>query len=101
MSSGCPRCARDKGSFQERDREGRRDERSRRAWAGEGGISGDGSVIRAALPEAARSVGVKDLARAAGLSRVRLYTALLPQGNPQLSTLTAITRVFGLKRRLD
>lgn len=50
-----------------------------------------------ATPRAARGAGITEVARKAGLSWVGLYKALLPDGDPQLSTLMASTRVFGMK----
>ena len=45
---------------------------------------GDGSLIRAALNDVARSGNMSRLARAAGMSREGLYKALSENGNPAL-----------------
>ena len=48
--------------------------------------SGDGSLIRAALNDIARSGNMSRLAREAGMSREGLYKALSENGNPSLAT---------------
>ena len=42
-----------------------------------------------------------DLARKAGMSWVRLYRALRPDGNPNFATVTRITPALGMKVRID
>ena len=62
---------------------------------------GDGSLIRAALGSIARSRNISALAQDAGLNRGNLYKALSNEGNPSFSTVLKITRVLGLKLRVE
>ena len=62
---------------------------------------GDGSLIRAALGSIARSRNISALAQDAGLNRGNLYKALSDEGNPSFSTVLKITRVLGLKLRVE
>jgi probable addiction module antidote protein len=59
--------------------------------------SGDAKVVTAALGIIARSKGMSQMARDAGISREAIYRATGPDGNPTLSTLMAIVRSAGLK----
>jgi len=59
--------------------------------------SGDAKVVTAALGMIARSKGMSQMARDAGISREAIYRATGPDGNPTLSTLMAIVRSAGLK----
>jgi|SRR3989304_3824859 len=45
--------------------------------------------------------GVAKIAKAAGVERESLYRALSPQGNPRLSTLTAVLKAVGLKLSVE
>jgi probable addiction module antidote protein len=45
--------------------------------------------------------GVAKIAKAAGVERESLYRALSAQGNPRLSTLTAVTKALGLKLTVE
>ncbi|MDE0126167.1 MAG: putative addiction module antidote protein [Bryobacterales bacterium] len=58
---------------------------------------GDGSLIRAALNDVARSGNMAGLARKAGMSREGLYKALSAGGNPTFATVVRITRALGLR----
>ncbi|MDE0106599.1 MAG: putative addiction module antidote protein [Bryobacterales bacterium] len=58
---------------------------------------GDGSLIRAALNDVARSRNMAGLAREAGMSREGLYKALSPDGNPTFATVVRIVRALGLR----
>ncbi len=58
---------------------------------------GDGSLIRAALNDVARSGNMAGLAREAGMSREGLYKALSASGNPTFATVVRITRALGLR----
>lgn len=58
---------------------------------------GDGSLIRAALNDVARSGNMAGLARGAGMSREGLYKALSAGGNPTFATVVRITRALGLR----
>ncbi|MCY4530191.1 MAG: putative addiction module antidote protein [Chloroflexi bacterium] len=62
---------------------------------------GDGSLIRAALGSIARSRNISALAQDAGLNRGNLYKALSDEGNPSFSTVLKVTRVLGLKLRVE
>lgn len=53
--------------------------------------------IASALGDVARSKGMSDLARKAGLGRQALYTALSENGNPTLETLTSVLDALGLQ----
>jgi probable addiction module antidote protein len=45
--------------------------------------------------------GVARIAKAAGVERESLYRALSANGNPRLSTLTAVTKALGLKLTIE
>ena len=60
---------------------------------------GDGSLIRAALNDIARSGNMSWLAREIGMSREGLYKALSENGNPAFSTVIRIVRALGLQMR--
>lgn len=60
---------------------------------------GDGSLIRAALNDIARSGNMSWLAREIGMSREGLYKALSENGNPAFSTVVRIVRALGLQLR--
>lgn len=60
---------------------------------------GDGSLIRAALNDIARSGNMTWLARETGMSREGLYKALSKKGNPAFSTVLRIVRALGLQVR--
>lgn len=59
----------------------------------------DGSLMRAALHDIARSRNMSQLAREAGMSREGLYRAWSANGNPTLATVMRITRASGTKVR--
>ena len=61
---------------------------------------GDGSLIRAALNDIARSGNMSRLAREAGMSREGLYKALSEDGNPSFATVMRITRALGMHVRI-
>ena len=60
---------------------------------------GDGSLIRAALSDIARAQNMTQLAKAAGITRVGLYKALSPDGNPSFATVLRIARALGVNWR--
>ncbi len=62
---------------------------------------GDGSLIRAALNDVARSGNMAGLAREAGMSREGLYKALAADGNPTFATVLRITRALGMHVRFS
>ena len=61
---------------------------------------GDGSLIRAALNDIARSGNMSKLAKDVGMSREGLYKALSENGNPTFATIMRITRALGLQVRI-
>jgi probable addiction module antidote protein len=56
----------------------------------------DPAVYLLALRQVAEAHGMATIAKAAGIPRESLYRALGPNGNPRLSTLTAIMRAAGM-----
>ena len=62
---------------------------------------GDGSLIRAALNDIARTGNMSRLARDAGMSRKGLYKALSEDGNPTFATVLRITRALGMRLRIS
>lgn len=58
---------------------------------------GDPELLKAALGDIARSKGMTEIARAAGLGRANLYKALSPQGNPEFATVAKVLRALGLR----
>ena len=61
---------------------------------------GDGSLIRAALQDIARSGNMSRLAREVGMSREGLYKALSEKGNPSFAAVMQITRALGMQLRI-
>ena len=61
---------------------------------------GDGSLIRAALNDVARTGNMSGLARDAGMSREGLYKALSANGNPTFATVMRIATALGLRLRI-
>ena len=57
----------------------------------------DPKHIASALGDVARSQGMSDIARKAGVGRQALYNALSETGNPTLETLTAVLGALGLQ----
>jgi probable addiction module antidote protein len=53
--------------------------------------------IASALGDVARSQGMSEIARKAGVGRQALYNALSENGNPTLETLTAVLGALGLE----
>jgi probable addiction module antidote protein len=58
---------------------------------------GDGSLIRAALGDIARTRGMTRLAKDTGLAREGLYKALSAEGNPEFATVMKVIKALGLK----
>lgn len=58
---------------------------------------GDPPLIAAALGDVARSKGMTEIARNAGVSRDTLYKALTEKGDPRLSTFIGVMKALGLK----
>ncbi len=57
----------------------------------------DAKHIASALRDVARSKGMTDVAKKAGLGRQALYNALSENGNPTLETLIAVLKALGLE----
>lgn len=57
----------------------------------------DQRVFLVALRNVAEARGMSQVAREAQLNRENLYRILSPNGNPQLSSLTALLRSIGLR----
>ncbi len=62
---------------------------------------GDGSLIRAALNDIARSQNMSRLAREVGMTREGLYKALSENGNPSFAIVLRITRALGMQLRIS
>jgi probable addiction module antidote protein len=58
---------------------------------------GDPELLKAALGDIARSKGMTEIARAAGLGRSNLYKALSPDGNPEFATVASVLKALGLR----
>ena len=58
---------------------------------------GDPALITHALGVVARSEGMTEVARKAGLSRASLYKALSEDGRPEFVTVLRVLRALGLK----
>jgi probable addiction module antidote protein len=58
---------------------------------------GDPSLIALALGNIARSRGMTEVSRAAGVTRDTLYKALTKDGDPRLSTFLGVIKALGLK----
>lgn len=57
----------------------------------------DPKHIASALGDVARSKGMSEIARKAGVGRQALYSALSASGNPTLETLTSVLDALGLE----
>lgn len=57
---------------------------------------GDPAIIQATLGDIARSRGMTEVAKGAGVTREALYKALSPKGDPRLSTLLGVMKALGL-----
>ena len=58
---------------------------------------GDPALITHALGVVARTEGMTEVARQAGLTRASLYKALSADGHPEFATVLKVLRVLGLK----
>jgi probable addiction module antidote protein len=61
---------------------------------------GDPRLIAHALGVAARSKGMSEIARRAGLGRQSLYKALSSEGKPEFGTVIKVLHALGLKLKL-
>jgi probable addiction module antidote protein len=60
----------------------------------------DPAFITLVLGEVARSRGMTQTARDAGMTREGLYKALSPQGNPSFATVLKVLGALGLRMRI-
>lgn len=58
---------------------------------------GDPKLISIALGDVARSIGMTNVAKEAGITREALYKALSDKGDPKLSTLLGVLKALGLR----
>jgi probable addiction module antidote protein len=58
---------------------------------------GDPELLKDALGAIARSKGMTDIAKEAGLGRSSLYRALSPDGNPEFATVASVLKALGLR----
>jgi probable addiction module antidote protein len=58
---------------------------------------GDPALIAYALGTIARSEGMTEVAKAAGLTRASLYKALSAEGNPEFATVIKVIQALGFK----
>jgi probable addiction module antidote protein len=65
------------------------------AYLEEAFAGGDPAEIASALGTVARARNMTAIAKETGLTRETLYRAFSPEGNPTLSTLTAVTKALG------
>ncbi|MDR6817847.1 putative addiction module antidote protein [Neorhizobium sp. 2083] len=61
---------------------------------------GDPKLISIALGDVARSMGMTNVAKEAGITREALYKALSDKGDPKLSTLLGVLKALGLRVRV-
>jgi probable addiction module antidote protein len=58
---------------------------------------GDPDLLKLALGHVARSKGMTEIAKAAGLGRSSLYRALSPDSNPEFATVASVLKALGLR----
>jgi probable addiction module antidote protein len=58
---------------------------------------GDPELLKLALGNVARSQGMTEIAKEAGLSPSSLYKALSPEGNPEFATVAGVLKALGLR----
>jgi probable addiction module antidote protein len=58
---------------------------------------GDPELLKLALGNVARSKGMTEIAKEAGLRRTSLYRALSPEGNPEFTTVAGVLKALGLR----
>ena len=63
--------------------------------------SADPHVIAAAIGDVARSRNLSTLAKNAGLTRETIYQAFSSDGNPTLSTITAMMKSLGFRLSVE
>ena len=67
------------------------------AYLAEAFAENEPALIAAALGDVARSRGMSEVARRAGVGRESLYRALSAEGNPNLTTLTRVLDALGMR----
>ena len=77
------------------------DEESRLEYLRQSFASGDPDDIAEGVGTVARAMGMSHVATEAGLARPALYRALVEGGNPELTTLTKVLRVMGLRLSVE
>ena len=58
---------------------------------------GDPELLKLVLGDIARSKGMTEIAKEAGLGRSSLYRALSPDGNPEFATVASVLKALGLR----
>jgi probable addiction module antidote protein len=58
---------------------------------------GDAELLKLVLGDIARSKGMTEIAKEAGLARSNLYKALSPRGNPEFATVAGVLKALGLR----
>jgi probable addiction module antidote protein len=58
---------------------------------------GDPELLKLVLGDIARSKGMTEIAKEAGLGRSSLYRALSPAGNPEFVTVASVLKALGLR----
>ncbi len=58
---------------------------------------GDPELLKLALGNVARSKGMTEIAKEAGLGRTSLYRAFSPDGNPEFATVASVLKALGLR----
>lgn len=58
---------------------------------------GDPALLKLVFGDIARSKGMTEIAKAAGLGRSSLYRALSPDGNPEFATVASVLKALGLR----
>ena len=68
-----------------------------RSFLQEVATTGDESDFIHALNTAARSIGMTEVAKKAGVTRASLYKSLAEDGNPKFITISKVTKALGCK----
>lgn len=65
------------------------------AYLDEAARTGDPALFQAALGDIAKSRGMADIARSAGVGRESLYKSLSSSGNPSFQTIVKVVEALG------
>ncbi|MGZ8217327.1 addiction module antidote protein [Methylomagnum sp.] len=57
----------------------------------------DPALLAAALGDIARARGMSEIAKASGISREALYTALRPNAQPRFDTISRVCKALGVR----